>query len=258
MTRCWEDLLGDEERLVARGYAGPRTIRADRALLLVDLYNRAFGPRPAPLAEAIELEPSSCGTAAWDALPALTTLLATARSAGVPVVHTVGGPGADLATQRTVGTPAADGGADWGNRIVEPLTPAPGEVVLPKARASAFFGTPLDSVLRRAGVSALVVAGETTSGCVRATAVDAHALGFDVVVVEDATFDRSLLSHKVSLFDLHLKYATVVDLELGCTVLRSPGPVTVRALEAVADDPLESAYDGISLDTDTAPKGGLR
>jgi maleamate amidohydrolase len=231
VTHCWEDLLSEDERVVARGYAGPRTVRAGRALLLIDVYNRAFGPRRAPLAEAIEAEPSSCGAAAWDALPALTTLLATARSAALPVVHTVAGPGADLATQRTAGAPAADGRAEWGNRIVEPLAPAAGEVVLPKDRASAFFGTTLDSILRRAGVTSLVLAGETTSGCVRATAVDAHALGFDVVVVEDATFDRSPLSHKVSLFDLHLKYATVVDLDDACALLRFPGPVTLRALE---------------------------
>jgi maleamate amidohydrolase len=235
VTHCWEELLGDDERLVARGYAGQRTIRPGRALLLVDLYNRAFGPGRAPLAEAVAVEPSSCGAAAWDALPALTTLLGAARAAGVPVVHTVGGSGADLATQRTAGAAAPDGHADWGNRIVEPLTPVPGEVVLPKDRASAFFGTTLDSVLRRAGVQSLVVAGETTSGCVRATAVDAHALGFDVVVVEEATFDRSPLSHKVSLFDLHLKYATVVDLETGCTVLRTPGPMTLRVLEDGVD-----------------------
>jgi maleamate amidohydrolase len=236
VTHCWEDLLGDDERLVARGYAGPRTVRPGRALLLVDLYNRAFGPRRAPLAEAIEEEPSSCGAAAWDALPALTTLLSAARAAGVPVVHTVGGAGADLATQRTAGAPAAHGEEDWANRIVEPLVPAPGEIVVPKDRASAFFGTTLDSTLRRAGVVSLVVAGETTSGCVRATAVDAHALGFDVVVVEDATFDRSPLSHKVALFDLHLKYATVVDLEQACAVLRSPGPVTLQALEGENHD----------------------
>lgn len=231
MSHCWEELLGDDERLVARGYAGPRTVRPGRALLMIDLYNRAFGPRRAPLAEAVQEEPSSCGTTGWDALPALTRLLQTARSAGVPVVHTVGGPGADLATQRSVGTPVADPQASWGNRIVEPLAPRPDEVVLPKDRASAFFGTTLDAILRRAGVASLVVAGETTSGCVRATAVDAHALGFDVVVVEEATFDRSPLSHRVSLFDLHLKYATVVDLESGCAVLRAAGSVTFQALE---------------------------
>ena len=82
-----------------------------------------------------------------------------------------------------------------------------------KTRASAFFGTPLDAYLRRGGIDSLVVAGESTSGCVRATDVDGHSYGFHVMVVEEATFDRISISHKVNLFDMHHKYATVVHLE---------------------------------------------
>lgn len=59
----------------------------------------------------------------------------------------------------------------------------------------------------------LVVVGESTSGCVCATVVDGHSYGFDVMVVEEATFDRITVSHKVNLFDMHHKYATVVRLE---------------------------------------------
>jgi maleamate amidohydrolase len=226
-VHCWDDVLGDDERLVARGYAGPRPVRGRRALVMIDLYNRAFGTRPAPLAEAVAEAPASCGSAAWDALPGLTTLLGTARTAGVPVIHTVAGVAAATTTLRTVtSTTAGSEGlpADWDDRIVDPLTPVDGEVVVAKDRASAFFGTTLDTVLRRAGVDALVVCGETTSGCVRATVVDAYSLGFDVVVVEDATFDRSPLSHKASLFDMHLKYATVVGVDQGCALLRSDEP----------------------------------
>lgn len=229
---CWDDVLGDDERLVARGYAGSRSVRGRRALVMIDLYNRAFGTRPAPLAEAVAESPASCGQAAWDALPGLAMLLDTARTAGVPVVHTVAGVAAGTTTLRTVASTTAGGEglpADWDDRIVDPLTPVEGEVVIAKDRASAFFGTTLDTVLRRAGVDALVVCGETTSGCVRATVVDAYSLGFDVVVVEDATFDRSPLSHQMSLFDMHLKYATVVDAEQGCALLRSDAPAILDA-----------------------------
>jgi nicotinamidase-related amidase len=73
-------------------------------------------------------------------------------------------------------------------------------------------------------VESLVVVGESTSGCVRASAVDAYSLGFDVVVVEDGVFDRSPLSHKMSLVDLHLKYATVVDMDTAVSLLRSDEP----------------------------------
>lgn len=232
VVHSWDDVLGDDERLVARGYVGGRAVRGRRALLLVDLYNRAFGPRRAPLRESITEAPSSCGTAGWDALPALRGLLDDARTAGVPVVHTVAGTAASTTTLRTAMLPGGavgDGGSsEWADEIIEDLTPREGETVLAKDRASAFFGTTLDTILRRAGVEALVVAGETTSGCVRATVVDAYSLGFDVVVVEDATFDRSPLSHKVSLFDMHLKYATVVDVAQGRALLRSDAPVTLE------------------------------
>lgn len=232
MRHCWEDVLGDDERLVAQGYAGPRPVRGKRALVMIDLYNRAFGTRPAPLAEAIAEGAASCGSAAWDALPDLQALLDTARTAGVPVVHTVAGVAASTTTLRTAtSTSAGSHGlpTDWDDRIVDPLAPVAGEVVIAKNRASAFFGTTLDTILRQAGVEALVVAGETTSGCVRATVVDAYSLGFDVVVVEDATFDRSPISHKVSLFDMHLKYATVVGTDRGLELLRDDRPATLEA-----------------------------
>jgi maleamate amidohydrolase len=66
--------------------------------------------------------------------------------------------------------------------------------------------------LRQLGADTLIVAGETTSGCVRASVVDAYSHGLRVAVVEEATFDRTLLSHKVNLFDMHLKYASVMHL----------------------------------------------
>ena len=82
-----------------------------------------------------------------------------------------------------------------------------------KERASAFFGTPLVAHLRRMGVRSLIVCGESTSGCVRASTVDAYSHGFHNVLVEECTYDRSMLSHKVNLFDLHHKYADVMHVE---------------------------------------------
>src|SRR5712672_2952446 len=85
--------------------------------------------------------------------------------------------------------------------------------VIYKERASGFFGTPLVAHLRKLGVESLIVCGESTSGCVRASTVDAYSYAFHNVVVEECTFDRSLLSHKVNLFDLHHKYADVMHLD---------------------------------------------
>jgi nicotinamidase-related amidase len=91
--------------------------------------------------------------------------------------------------------------------------PQPGDVVITKQRASAFYGTPLMAHLTQLGIKTVIVCGESTSGCVRASAVDAYSNGFHVVLVEECCFDRSLLSHKVNLFDLHHKYADVLHVD---------------------------------------------
>ena len=91
--------------------------------------------------------------------------------------------------------------------------PQAGDVVITKQRASVFFGTPLTAHLTQLGVHTVIVCGESTSGCVRASAVDAYSHGFHVVLVEECCFDRSMLSHKVNLFDLHHKYADVMKVD---------------------------------------------
>ncbi len=93
------------------------------------------------------------------------------------------------------------------------FAPEPGDLVIRKERASCFYGTPLVAHLREMGVASLIVCGESTSGCVRASVVDGYSNGFPTVVVEECTFDRSSLSHKVNLFDMHHKYADVLHLD---------------------------------------------
>ena len=81
-----------------------------------------------------------------------------------------------------------------------------------KERASAFYGTPILAELNRMGIGSLIICGESTSGCVRASAVDAYSAGYHVSIAEECVFDRSILSHKINLFDLHHKYADVMPL----------------------------------------------
>ena len=85
-----------------------------------------------------------------------------------------------------------------------------GVPIIYKERASAFFGTPLVAHLRLNKIESLIVCGESTSGCVRASTVDAYSYGFHSTLVEECTYDRSALSHKVNLFDLHHKYCDVM------------------------------------------------
>lgn len=140
-------------------------------------------------------------------------LLATARAQGWPVAHS-----------RIV---YADDGADHNifsikvpgmlgllenepnSQIVPELTPAPGELVVRKNVPSAFFGTSLAAWLTQRGVKTLLVAGAVTSGCVRASVVDAMQLGFRPLVVSDCVGDRALGPHEANLFDMRQKYATV-------------------------------------------------
>jgi maleamate amidohydrolase len=210
---CWDDVIGTDERLIAARYETRRPLGTRPALLLIDCYSKVFGDRAQPLAEAIDEWPATCGTAGWEALPHLEGLLAGARAAGVPVIHTTGearaGARLGAATLRAR-VPGEDGLA--GYEIVDALAPVDGELVARKSRASAFFGTPVSTWLRQLDADTLIVAGETTSGCVRASVVDAYSHGLRVAVVEEATFDRSLLSHKVNLFDMHLKYASVLHI----------------------------------------------
>src|SRR5690606_14696822 len=101
----------------------------------------------------------------------------------------------------------------WDYEFFEPLAPQEGEYLIPKARASAFHGTPLASYLTQLGVDMLIVCGNSTSGCVRASVNEAYMHGFKVAVIEDCVFDRNHLSHKVNLYDMNAKYADVMFLD---------------------------------------------
>ena len=97
--------------------------------------------------------------------------------------------------------------------IVPELTPVPGELVVRKNVPSAFFGTALAPWLTQKGIETLLVAGATTSGCVRASVVDAMCHGFRPVVMADCVGDRALAPHEANLFDIAQKYGDVVPAE---------------------------------------------
>lgn len=191
-----------------RPVPGPAT-----ALLVVDAVYSFTGSRPIPVREAITEFPTSCGERAWAALPQIALLIERFRSGGQPVIFTR--PDEEFVHHAGRTTTLNSEGisvtaAELANEFHEDIAPYPGELVLAKPRASAFFATPLALVLANQGISSVVVVGGTTSGCVRATAVDASSHGLEVFVVADACFDRFDGSHARSLFDLHVKYGTVL------------------------------------------------
>ena len=207
---CWKDIVDDEILEIYEPYRREVHVGRNPAVLAIDLYNKAYQGGSRPLREVNRRYPGSCGENAWKAIQPTQALLAAARRAGLPVIYTTRHADTDgvRSTHRRMGKEAEEL-----YHIKEELTPLPGELVIYKERASGFFGTPLIAYLRKIGADSLIILGESTSGCVRASTVDAYSYGFHTVVVEECTYDRSMLSHKVNLFDLHHKYADVMHLD---------------------------------------------
>ncbi|HEV8642870.1 MAG TPA: isochorismatase family protein [Methylomirabilota bacterium] len=212
---AWEDLIDDDIRRIYANYGVRMGLRERPVLLCVDNYNAVFGDRPQPVLEAIDRFPSSCGEAAWAAIEPTRRLMAAAREVGIPVVHTTRDDSSGTAVSSLRSTKRTRYGADpaWGHAFFPQLAPEPGELVIRKTRASAFYGTPLEAHLVQRGVDTLIVCGNSTSGCVRATVLEGYMRGYAVAVVEECVFDRHLLSHKVNLFDMNAKYGDVMFLD---------------------------------------------
>lgn len=214
--RWWEELFADD-REAYQSFAQQQDRGANPAVVVIDTIRSFVGSAGLSMTEAINEWPTSCGPHAHDALPAIAELLAAARACGperVPVIHLRPcGDNARLGSAVKRGTAANPlaARAEALEFVAESL-PLPHELVIMKTRASAFFDTPLSGYLRACRVDALLVAGTTTSGCVRASVVDAFSYGFAPFVVEQAVFDRSDLSAGVSLFEMNAKYADVIQL----------------------------------------------
>ena len=108
--------------------------------------------------------------------------------------------------------------------IIPEVGPLEGEVVLRQTAPSAFFGTPLAAQLNYLGVDTLIVAGESTSGCVRASVVEGTSYRFRMIVVEECVFDRHEAAHAINLFDMNQKYADVIPTAEVLEYLRSWKP----------------------------------
>ena len=206
----------DEEFFRKRGFGLKIGFGARPALIVIDMIN-AFTDPDMPL--GANLEPQ---------IAAIRPLIDVAHERNVPVIFsTVMYHDADFADagiwvlkhsgtkSLKAGTPAVD---------LDPrMDFRPGDSLLVKKYASCFFGTDLVPRLLTRGVDTLIVTGCTTSGCVRATAVDAVQTGLRPMVVREAVGDRSVAAHDQSLFDLNAKYADVVSLDETLQYLRTIG-----------------------------------
>jgi len=224
----WEDLLSETDRKVIEnaGYGKARGLGDSPLLTVIDCQNNYIGADE-PILDQQDRWPAGGGAVAWAAVRVAKTLLDEARGVDVPVLYTRN------VQKRTVRFDSFAGKSTWdkaatldgteGSQIVTEIAPHDDDLVLDKSYASAFFGTPLLTYLVGLGIDTLVIAGVSTSGCVRATAVDGVTRGFKVAVVADAVADRIVASHKVALLDMWMKYTDVIDSDTALTYLRSVG-----------------------------------
>lgn len=222
---CWKDIIPPQTLDLYKHYKRDLYIGPKACVLAIDLYELAYQGGPNPVAEVAKEFPSSCGVNAYNAIAPTQRLFAAARAAGLPIFYSTGEtrpaakPGAVKATNRRKTPTSADV-----YEIRPEFAPQPGDVVLFKQRASAFFGTPLIAHLAQMGIDTIIIFGESTSGCVRASTVDGYSHGYHMVMAEECCFDRSDISHKVNLFDLHHKYADVMKVDRIVRDLESRAP----------------------------------
>lgn len=189
-----------------------------------EIWGRRLGFGRAPLVLVVDLEraftepPRPLASDATTVIAASNRLIGAARDAGIPVLFTTVGYERDdlgdagLWARKIGGQSDLRLGSD-GVEIDPRMDRDPADSVLVKKYASCFFGTDLSSRLTSGGIDTVIICGLTTSGCIRATAVDAIQHGFRPIIAREAVGDRWPKAHDQALSDLDAKYADVMDLE---------------------------------------------
>lgn len=245
----WDDVLPEQDRAVyERAGWGRDAGFGDRpVLLVVDVIYNFVGDRPEPILDSIERWRYSCGERGWEGIGHLRRLLEAAHEQQVPVVYTGMDRRPDGFDQGSWNWKSHRSGEPTdvvghkGNEIVEEVSPLPQDVYFVKRKPSAFLGTPLLGHLVYLGADTVITTGTTTSGCVRATAVDAAQYNFHSVVPEECVWDRGELTHKVNLFDIQMKYGDVKTTDQVIDYLRGlpKRPCGPNTPTGVANDPEE-------------------
>lgn len=213
MSKPWGNLIPEHEQraYVQAGFGGQGGIGRRPALLVIDVQYRTTGTRPMPFEEATREFRTSCGETAWTAVAHIEQMIALFRKNDWPVIYPHVAPkksydGGRLAEK----APGIMQVPQQGYAFVAEVAPVPTDILVPKKHPSAFFGTSLVSHLVELGTDTLVMCGCTTSGCIRASVVDAFSFNYHVLVPEECVYDRSTVAHAVNLFDMAQKYANVM------------------------------------------------
>ena len=206
--RPWQKVIPQEDRDLYEkaGFAGRLDWGRRPALLVIDVTLPFLGKRMEVM-RSVEEVPTGCGEAGWIAMEHIRGLLRVARAGALPIVYTRPAPGA-VTTKRALKARGEGPAQDFPEEIL----PKPADLVVEKPKASAFFETSLHDYLRSRGVDTILVAGASTSGCVRASVVDGFSHGYTMLAIEECLFDRSSFAHAANLFDMEGKYADVITL----------------------------------------------
>lgn len=197
---------------VARQRESPQ-ITKNSALLVIDLYNLVFegGNKSVHEDGLLDRFPAACGEKAYQAIQPTNQLISLFRDNGLPIFFST----KDFEQSQKDGNatlrPRKKAKAE-DYQIFPEIDFRPTDNLVKKLRASAFFNTGLNDQLARLNVANLFIVGESTSGCIRASVVDAFSLGYQVCLLEDCVFDQNPVSHAVNLYDMQHKYGQVIKL----------------------------------------------
>ena len=216
----WDDTLTerDKEVFAKSGYGKRAGFGQRPAVLVIDMNYNFVGDRPEPILQSVERFRNSCGEEGWEGVYRIRELLEGARKKHMPIFYTTAQEKkSSVIVGRWQGKnrrAREDLREEWSktNEIVQEIAPQEGDVVVRKQKPSAFFGTPLMSMLNEMHADSILVTGCTTSGCVRASVIDAFSYNFRISIIEECVFDRGQASHKINLFDMNAKYADVISL----------------------------------------------
>lgn len=225
----WDAFLTEDDKKVmaARKPRKPHGPGKNVGLLLIDMQNTAMG-HDKPIYEQLDEFSGACGPHAWKSIPFQQKLLAAARAAGMPVIYSkhvfpayTGLPASDPSNNFSPANPKSE--------IPVEVAMIEGEYLVEKQTPSCFVMTNLPLILRNLGLDGLLVVGNSTSGCVRATCVDGEAHGYKMSVIEEGVFDRIEFSHAAALFDMAFKICDVITTDQALEII---GPAKASAQAA--------------------------
>lgn len=226
----WESFLTEDDKkvLAKRRLRQPQGLGKKTGVLVIDMQITACG-YDKPIYEQLDEYSGACGPHAWKSIPFQQKILAAARDAGMPVIYS------KHYFRPETGLPASLPTSNFSSlnpnsEIPEEVAMQPGDLLVEKQVPSCFQFTNLPLILQNEGIDSLLVMGNSTSGCVRATCVDARGHGIKMQVIEECVFDRIEFSHAAALFDMWFKIADVVSFD------EAMG--TIAAIKAEAKEPV--------------------